>query len=247
MKALFGLHRAQKHGQNVSFCLMISLLIILFIPTFATSSSYNAVNDFGSTNPTAPWSYGYETTLGGSFTLFANYTGSYASMANWLAWMYGANPSTPVIAKNNTSSTLIYSTLTQPIDVLLMHPGNLGEYAVLRFTAPTTDTYNISAIFSGLDTTTTDVNILKNNVGIFSDAITGFGDTGSSASSLSMIAGDTLDFAVGYGSGSNNTYLNDSTGLKFTADISTVPEPATMLLFGLGLIVLAGVRRKFQN
>jgi hypothetical protein len=30
-------------------------------------------------------------------------------------------------------------------------------------------------------------------------------------------------------------------------DISQVPEPASMLLFGLGLIGLAGVRRKFQK
>ena len=123
-----------------------------------------------------------------------------------------------------------------------MHPGSSGEYAILRFTAPTTDTYNISAIFSGLDSTHQDVHILKNNAVIFVDAITGFGDTGSSAGSLSLSSGDTLDFAVGYGN--NNTYYNDSTGLKFTANISTIPEPTTMLLLGFGLVGLAGVRRK---
>ena len=67
MKALFQIPQGQNRGKNVY--LMISLLVILFTPTFAAATSYNAVNEFGSTNPTAPWSYGYETTLGVDFTL----------------------------------------------------------------------------------------------------------------------------------------------------------------------------------
>jgi hypothetical protein len=34
---------------------------------------------------------------------------------------------------------------------------------------------------------------------------------------------------------------------SFYVSSSTVPEPTTMLLFGLGLVGLAGVRRKFKN
>jgi hypothetical protein len=51
-----------------------------------------------------------------------------------------------------------------------------------------------------------------------------------------------LDFSL-YAFGENNWYGYASE----TAYFSSAPEPATMLLLGLGLIGLAGVRRKFQE
>jgi hypothetical protein len=53
--------------------------------------------------------------------------------------------------------------------------------------------------------------------------------------------GSTVDFVVG----PNGFDTYDSTALK--AAISPVPEPATMLLFGSGLMGLAGLRRKFRK
>jgi hypothetical protein len=50
----------------------------------------------------------------------------------------------------------------------------------------------------------------------------------------------------GYGQGYNG-YLGPNFGIGTSTVPDTVPEPTTMLLLGLGLIGLAGVRRKFKN
>jgi len=50
-------------------------------------------------------------------------------------------------------------------------------------------------------------------------------------STLILEQGDTVDFTVGHGSDGN--YFFDSTGIAAT--LSTVPEPASLMLLSLGI------------
>ena len=192
-----------------------------------TGSSYDPVANFATSppaNPSGVWSYGYETQLGSGFTLFAykDTTGT----PGVVAWEFAQGPFpassiVPMVAKNTTSSTITVSTVQFPPNVLDMHPGANGQYAVVRFTAPSGSTYSFSGSFTGLDTlgTTTDVHILKNgSASLFSGAV-----PGASAPTFNitqnLFAGDTIDFAVGYGA--NGNYFNDSTGLQASVTLGS--------------------------
>lgn len=61
-----------------------------------------------------------------------------------------------------------------------------------------------------------------------------------------LAAGDTPDFAVGFG---NNVYGNDSTGLRLVAAPAVVPEPGTgaLLVTGTLAVVRAVIRRRNSN
>jgi hypothetical protein len=107
---------------------------------------------------------------------------------------------------------------------------------VIRFTAPNAGSFALDSSFTGLDfvgPTTTDVHVLLDGSSIFNGIVDGFG-AGSGPSfttTLTLQKGDIVDFAVGYGT--NQNYLFDSTGI--TATLSSVPEPASVILQAIGL------------
>jgi hypothetical protein len=152
----------------------------------------------------------------------------------------------PAVLKNTTSSALdVVGTVHFPNDVLLLHPGADGQYAIVRFTAPTAATYSVSGIFVGLDNqnrTTTDDHIYTSTDNLYSASVNS--STYSHAFSFTKVlaADETLDFSVGYGP---DSLYYDSTGLSAT--ISPTPEPGFYWLMSLGLAGLGTVvirRRK---
>ena len=94
---------------------------------------------------------------------------------------------------------------------------------------------------SGPDTTT-DVHVITT----IGNAVTSLDGSvvpdQSFSTSVTLSAGDTIDFAVGYGNGS---YYNDSTGLK--ADVTATPEPGTFALLGIGGILIGFARRSSKR
>jgi hypothetical protein len=86
------------------------------------------------------------------------------------------------------------------------------------------------------------VHVLVNGASAFGAAVNGYLDPSKQTFSFvrTLLANDTIDFAVGFGS--NGTYFNDSTGLQGTITVVT-PEPASAILI-LSAIALCGLFRK---
>jgi hypothetical protein len=124
-----------------------------------------------------------------------------------------------------------------------MHPGPNDEYAVVQFTAPAAGFYKIHGVFEGLDAggTNTLVSLLKNNVPGPSGNVLGFGpgsDVPLSLGPVFLNAGDTLAYAVG------SNPLHGSTGLINASVDVAVPEPSSIVLFGIAMGALAACPRR---
>src|SRR2546423_3979298 len=121
--------------------------------------------------------------------------------------------------RNNTGAAYQYPnapTVVQPPDTLNVHPGPHGERGVVKWTAPAAGTYTVAGRFQGIDTgaTTSDVAVAKNGTTLFSGQVNGYGATAPFSLSVTVSAGDAIEFSVGVGS--NGNYNNDSTGLAAT-------------------------------
>lgn len=187
-------------------CAATILLGFLFVSSFLHADS--AVGQFSSTdNPNGNWSYGFATRSGRAFTLLTS-----GSCGNLLGWQL--NGAEPWVLGNPTGSTQDCGTGQDPTDLLDMHPGQEGQYSVVRWTAPATGQFVIEGGFEGIDPhpTTTDVHVLLNGIPIFSKEINSFMQPVRFKFTETLNAGDTVDFAVGYGADRNNGW--DSTGFN---------------------------------
>jgi len=171
----------------------------------------NAAADFSpSSNPNGAWSYGWSSTLGSAFNLDV----ARASVSGIDLWRGNlSSDGNPSVSHNSTANVISIGTVTWQPRQLAFHPGPNGEFSVIRWTAPTTAIVSIAASFTGADccATTTDVHVLRNGVSLFDNSVIGFGTTVSFSATVSIQAGDTIDFIVGFGSDGN--FFNDTTGL----------------------------------
>ncbi len=200
------------------------------------TATYDAVRDFSSTsNPNGTWSYGWEATLGGAFTLFASERTVYQGLDTWEGpeGMFEFN--FPLVSFNHTGAILNYASgVSQPPNMLNLTPSYSGKFSVVRWTAPTTGAFSVAGLFQGIDTrnTTTDVHIRQNGtIALFDGNINAFGDQAPFNLVRNLAAGETLDFAVGIGS--NGTFYNDQTGLAVTITAmdatGCTPPPSNMV------------------
>jgi len=191
---------------------------------------YNPVTDFaGPFNPggAGRWICGY--TSSPSSTTFIPYTSYNAAVIpNVEGWGAASPVGPPMVLHNKTNTAQTSGTITIPPDALNVHPGPNGEKSVVRWTASFAGTVAITGRFLGLDSvgTSTDVSIKWSGSAtpLFSSYV-GLNNQGYNipySVTTSVVAGDTIDFVVGYG---NGYYWNDSTGLAANLSFTSYPPP----------------------
>jgi hypothetical protein len=170
--------------------------------------SDDAAADFSPlANPAGPWSWGWMPRGGGVFTRAQNYP----SNAHVDVWR-GAGGS--MVLYNRTSRLQSLGTGTWPPRQLGLHPGEGGEWAVVRWTAQRAGVVRVVAAFTRRDhayPTTTDVHVLRDGAPVFEGALDLHRSRAPFESLASVRAGLALDFAVGWGA--NQRWHGDSTGL----------------------------------
>ena len=222
--------------------LALASLLAMAAPPVHAGSVYDAAADFSlASNPNGVWSYGYENSLGLSLQLYDKATVDVLGRVGLDSWNSSALGIDPNVIHNRTNKALTFVSATWQAGELSFHPGPNGQFSVIRWTAPNAGEFNLSAMFSGIDfvgPTTTDVHILQNGNSLLSADVLTYGPGPSFSNILSVKAGDTIDFAVGFGPDGN--YGFDSTGIAAT--LTAVPEPVSVLMLTLGVGIVGAIR-----
>lgn len=120
----------------------------------------------------------------------------------------------PNVTRNGNKRPLTGLGITWQAGQMALHPGPKGEYSVVRWTCPAEGVYWIDAAFAGIaKSATTDVHVLHNGRSVH-EGLVNVDDHGNESvfsRKREMAAGDTLDFAVGFG---NGFYGADTTALS---------------------------------
>jgi len=204
------------------FSILVTVLLSTAVSAQAPqwkNADYDAVRDFSiQSNPNGVWSYGWEESLGSTLNLYTlTDTTSVPGLSVWLKSGDKFGEGWPVVGHNDTEKQICFATACIPTTYLLLHPGQKGELIVVRWTVPSNGKFRIEGAFMGLDgtgPTTTDVHVLVNSKkSLLSGPITSYKWPLIFNLTVKVSAGDTLDFAVGFG---NDHDLNcDSTGVRF--------------------------------
>ena len=207
--------------------------------------------DGSETNPRGAWSYGYRSLLEtGSLILVTAHIDSSTDVNGFHDEIEGydisAGEVVSIIANTGTNPVVLNSGSGDYLPLnpnqILLHPGAGNQFAVVRWTAPVANIFNISASWTDLDPNGgngASGHVVINGTNIIAmERIWDNGGTGTCFDTFSIIAGDTVDFALG----SRGSYIFDSTG--FDATIAVVPEPAAISLIGFLCAFVSFVRKK---
>ena len=182
-------------------------------------TAYNARNDFalrqGGTN--GFWSYGYSASdTDNAFTPYLD-----------RSTLGACNGATYEVWQEPSQSHMIRGTDIPwcpdvPVDAIYVHPSSTGRRTVLRWTAPAAGTYQINGVFQRQNpSATTDIKVLHNAAepAIFAASLLSTPTQHAFAPTVTVAAGDTIDFSVGFGNGG---YHSDGSAIAVT-----ISQPVT--------------------
>lgn len=228
-------------------CLGFSVSTLMSVSA-VSAQVYDAASDFSlASNPNGVWQYGITSTnsLDSPFIL-DTFQETYGPVEFWgvANTVYLGGP--PFVSHNTSNMEIEYGSVRWQPGQILMHPGQNGEYSVLRWTAPSAGTLFVQTSFIGQDveTTTTDVHVVHNDTSLFDGNVNGYLNSTSFTGTIQVAANDTLDIAVGYG---NGQFHNDSTGVR--AHFTLVPAPSAWMTALLGAVpgVSVLLRRRYRQ
>lgn len=191
------------------------------------------------------WSYGFRSTVAStSLTLFSAAQHSNSLGAAGLEGYTGG--SGPDVSVNTTNTTIFTNFGFGPnpgIGTLEMrlHPASNNDFAVVRWTAPSSGMFSITAYWRDDDPhggNGATGHIVLNGVALF-EATWANGNSAAlnSPLMLSLNAGDKMDFLLG----SAGDWGFDSTA--FNATIVAIPEPTQVTLLAMGVLMLVACGR----
>lgn len=179
-------------------------------------------------NPNGRWSYGYAPDLESGYTMTLYNTGT--TQENSLQRWHTDSSTEPSVTHNPTDDIQGINDgagTVWPANTTAISPGLQGEKSIIRWTAPASGTYLISARFWDITGgyTSTDVHVLQNGSSLFSDDITNHYDVPASADQPEqnftkivdiITTGETIDFAVGRG---NDVNARDTTAVEIRVSL----------------------------
>jgi hypothetical protein len=239
----------------------IALVATLACATAANAATlWNYSSDFSlTTNPHSDWTYGCEMSEVGFESYSVPNAMAYDNGLTVTRWSRPGNIDGTGSADKTTTTEAkdVYGVYWEPNATYVM-PGLTGDLSpvVIRWTAPTTGTYDLSATWGSADIggiTNQAVAVKIGGLGqanTFSDTLNGFigraangyaDATGTHPSStytgtnVALTAGQTVDFITYTASGPAGFPYT-----KFDANVTLVstPEPASMVILATGLIGL---------
>ncbi len=131
---------------------------------------------------------------------------------------------------NTTANPITFATTVVLPPNLLGMDAETNKSDITRWTAPSAGTWSISGLFQGIDTlqNSHNVEILENSsIQILAPtAINTYGQQVNFDATITLAKGDTIDFVIL----GQPSFHNLSTGLSATIQLSTVPEPSSLVL-----------------